>query len=905
MTDTGSTPAVALRALLEDLPEHLRERVHVPSARAVRRGAPFVLYWMRTAVRGHENAALDVALEAAGRLETGVLVYHALSERYPFASDRHHRFILDGARDVEEELAARGIPYAFHLEREGPQPGCRGRHLVTLAERAALVVTEDATWGALRRWTASLSEAVDPPLLLVDSACVFPSRLVPAAASTRAYRFRDAISPRWDERLAAGWTDAPVPPSADFTTAEAPGGGVFDLPFSPMDFRGSEGQRLPDDAWHDRVSEWIACCRIDHAVPPIPGSPGGSRAGYARWAAFRDRRLGGYAHRRNDALADGVSRLSPYLHYGHVSPLRIAAEARRVGGKGADKFLDELLVWRELAHAFCMHEPNHGRVSALPDWARQTLASHEADERPALPSWAQLARAKTGDALWDAAQRSLLVHGELHNNVRMTWGKSVLGWTPDAATALEILIDLNHRYALDGRDPNSYAGILWCLGGLDRPFEPEKPIFGRVRPRSTDHHARRLDVDEYVRRTRRPAVERAPRVAVVGAGVAGLACANTLVDQGWDVVVVDKARRPGGRANTRESRADATLRFDHGAQFFTARDARFRRFVDAWVHEGWVAEWRTELLRLRTDGDAETLPVREEDPRWVAVPGMQALCDRLADGLDVRCGVRVARIQRTESSTDDEAATAASTMGPGEWVLHSEDGAVVGSFDTVVVTAPPAQAADLFDTTGDLEATAWAGVARGCDVAPTWAALFEFVAEDAPTGLSADAILSGLQGVAWAARDSSKPGRATEDAEGASVERWVVHGSADFSREHIEADSETVAELLLGALVRVVEGVGGRAGRPRRAEAHRWRYALVESGPDGDCRVSRSGLAWAGDVFDTAGRARIEAAWLSGVAAAGRLMNRAGAGVPAPHPGEIASGRDSDAPSVAQGSLFE
>jgi predicted NAD/FAD-dependent oxidoreductase len=531
--------------------------------------------------------------------------------------------------------------------------------------------------------------------------------------------------------------------------------------------------------------------------------------------------------------------------------------------------------------------------------------AHEADERSRLPSWAQLAREKTGDGLWDAAQRSLLIHGELHNNVRMTWGKAVLRWTPDAAAALRTLVDLDHRYALDGRDPNSYAGILWCLGGLDRPFEPERPILGRIRPRSTADHARRLDVDEYARRTRRPAVEDAPRVAVIGAGVAGLACATTLADQGWGVVVVEKARRPGGRANTRESRTDATLRFDHGAQYFTARDPRFRRFVDAWVHEGWVAEWRCDILRVGADGAADLLPLPDETQRWVAVPGMQEMCDRLAQGLDVRCGVRVVRIERTETRPPVEAANAALEPPPCQWVLTGENGAVLGSFDAVVVTAPPAQAADLFDTTGDAEAIAWARVARDADVAPTWAAMFEFDESDAPIGLAADAILVQQGPVAWAARDSSKPGRGTEDATGAPVERWVVHGSPDFSREHLEATPEFVARTLLGALTRMVEGIGGRVGRPRQSEAHRWRYALARTGPDGDGRVSRSGLAWAGDVFDAAGRGRIEAAWLSGVAVAGRLLGRPASGTPTPHPGASVSCANDGGPSVAQGSLFE
>jgi photolyase PhrII len=879
--------APSLGPLLDRLPAHLSERVHVRSSGAPKPDAPFVLYWMRTAVRGHENAALDVALETARALGTGVLVYHALSERYPFASDRHHRFILDGARDVEEEMRARGIPYAFHLERagEGPRGPHRGPHLLTLAERAALVVTEDATWATLRRWTDRVADSLSTPLLLVDAACVYPSRRVPGKVADRAFKFRKAVEREWEVRIAAGWPEAAAPGAlaAD-----------FDLPFEPLDFTDDEGGRLGDEVWNARAAAWIAACRIDHGVPPIPGTQGGSRAGYARWTAFRDGGLRGYARRRNDALDDGVSRMSPYLHYGHVSPLRIAREAAEVGGKGAEKYLDELLVWRELAHAFCHHHPDHDHVSVLPGWARETLAAHERDARPRLLTWEELARGESGDALWDACQRSLLVHGELHNNLRMTWGKEVLNWTPDAESALRMLLDLNHRYALDGRDPNSYGGILWCLGGLDRPFDPEKPIFGRVRPRSTAGHARRLDVEEYARRTARPAVQQPPRVAVIGAGVSGLACANTLADQGWSVVVLDKGRRPGGRANTRESREEEARRFDHGAQYFTARDPRFRRHVESWAGQGWVSEWRAEILRVAADGATELLPARRGDPRWVADPGMQELGEQLAAGLDVRCGARVERIEPAHASEVEEVGASAPERG---WVLITTEGERIGPVEHVVVTAPPAQAAELFDSTGDAEAAAWAEEARSVSVAPTWAAMFEFEDVEAPAGIGADALLADGHAISWAARDSSKPGRAPGD-------RWVVHASPAHSRDHLEADREEMAERLLHDLRGLIERAGGRVGTPRWSEAHRWRYALAEEGPDGDCRLSTSGLAWAGDAFEAAGRARVEAAWLSGVAVAGRLLHRAAAGRPSPHPGQPDGARPRAAAS-AQGSLFD
>ena len=177
--------------------------------------------------------------------------------------------------------------------------------------------------------------------------------------------------------------------------------------------------------------------------------------------------------------------------------MRIAREAAETGGKGAEKFLDELVIWRELAHNLCFYR--HGLVESLavlPSWARATLVAHPQDPRERRSREA-LARGRTGDRLWDLAQASLMRHGELHNNVRMTWGKAILDWTEGREQALAVLIDLNHRFALNGSDPNSYGGLLWCLGLFDWPFPPEKPVLGIVRPRSTASHAKRLDLERY------------------------------------------------------------------------------------------------------------------------------------------------------------------------------------------------------------------------------------------------------------------------------------------------------------------------------------------------------------------------------------------------------------------------
>ena len=432
-------------SLLTSLPNALAERTRAIGGEGFNCSGEFALYWMRSAIRVDENQALQVAVEFANRLGLPLLVYQGLSERYPFASDRHHTFILQGAQDVQLALSEKKIAYALHVER----PEHRGPHLKALAQRSAVVVTEDMPTEPLRSWTARLRSDIECSLFAVDTACVVPMQLV-GKSYERAFAFRDATRELYAERISSNWRDCDL--DNDFPSS-------IKLPFEPIDLSVVD------------IASVVGQCEIDHSIGPVPHTIGGSVAGYQRWQDFKANGLGKYDRRRNNALVDGVSRMSPYLHYGMVAPTRIAREAKAEESKGAKKFLDELLIWRELAYVFCHYRHDHGRVSAIPDWARETLREHEGDTRE-LMSWESMSRGQTGHALWDSAQRSLLIHGELHNNVRMTWGKAILNWMPDAKQSLARLIDLNHRYALDGRDPASYGGILWCLGQFDRPFKP-------------------------------------------------------------------------------------------------------------------------------------------------------------------------------------------------------------------------------------------------------------------------------------------------------------------------------------------------------------------------------------------------------------------------------------------------
>jgi photolyase PhrII len=799
------------------LPKHLLERVRVIGKAPIDSSKDFVLYWMRTAARVDENPALDTARWIAHELGLPFFIYHALSERYEYASDRHHTFILEGARDVQVQADERGLPYAFHLERSGSDR----RYLSKLAASAACVVTEDMPVPPASNFLRALRWSTTSAILAVDTACVVPMKLV-GKAHTRAYEYRDATSGLYQSRLRKPWPDVDLP--IRFFDVES-------LPFPSIDLTSADPVQL------------VAQCDIDHSIGPVLDTQGGSIAGYRRWERFRDEKLRKYARLRNDPPADGSSRMSAYLHYGMVSPMRIAREASESNSESADKYLDELLIWRELAYAFCFHREDCHRWSAIPDWAQATLYKHVIDRRSNVYSWEQLARGKTDDELWNAAQKSLLIHGELHNNVRMTWGKALLEWTSSPREALRNMIDLNHRYALDGRDPASYGGILWCLGQFDRPFFPEQPIFGTVRTRPLSVHAQRLDVAKYSESVAHSRSSMPPSIVVIGAGVSGAMAARTLADHGLRVTVFDKSRGVAGRMSLRRTE---TAEFDHGAQYFTARHPDFRRYVKSWVEQGVVAPWVGKIVSYDRAANNAAMPgtipifdMKETSPieRFVGTPAMTSLAKHILRDVDVLAETRIEKILKNHD----------------QFELFSDQGRSFGTFDRAIVALPAPQAGALLTEFGEL-----AAILGKVSYDPCWCVMAEF---DKRLELPwVGAFVNGGP-LRWMARNQTKPGRCR------TGECLVLHADPVWSTEHLDDASEAVSEELISVFW---QAVGLDRQVPRNSIAHRWRYSIPRTPTSERCLAEADSRLIA--CGDWAGGPKVEGAFLSGVAAAGRIL---------------------------------
>ncbi|HET9314563.1 MAG TPA: deoxyribodipyrimidine photolyase [Vicinamibacteria bacterium] len=469
------------------------------NAHPTRASGEYVLYWMQAFRRLHHNHALDYALRCADELARPLVVYEGLRLDYPWASARLHRFVLEGMQDNAREAARAGVNYWPFVEtRRSPARGLVAR----LASRAALVVTDDFPCFLVPDQSQAVARRVSVPVWAVDSNGVVPLALLQPAVSAAAH-----LRPRIHKAFAEAW--------AHRATARPR--------FSDVARRPVEA---PFETWRaDDLDAFVRTLPIDHAVAPVAETPGGARAARARLRAFVTRRLRGYAESRSQPSApdDGhASGLSPYLHFGHLSIEQVAAEVlASTGGWSVDDlqidargrregffsddadvnaFLDEALTWRDVGFQWhwTRRKDAASLEAALPAWALATLRAHARDRRAFTYTLEEWEAGETHDPLWNAAQRELVATGVIHNYLRMLWGKKVIEWSRTPAEAYRTLVHLNNKYALDGRDPNSYTGILWCFGLFDRPWAPERPVLGTVRYMSSENTARKFRVQPYL-----------------------------------------------------------------------------------------------------------------------------------------------------------------------------------------------------------------------------------------------------------------------------------------------------------------------------------------------------------------------------------------------------------------------
>ena len=480
-----------------------KSRIRILSDQHPAEAGEFVVYWMTTARRAHWNFGLDRAVELALSLDRPLLVLEPLRVGYRWASERFHRFIVEGMLDNAGAFAGTNVNYFPYVE---PAPGAGSGLLEALMERAAAMVADDYPGFFLPRMLEAAAARSTVRMEAVDSNGILPIH-TPGRVFHRAYDFRRYLQ----KELSPFLFEAPA--SSPNLEELAP----------PITLPAELHKRWPMADLEQLLSDGIAELPIDHMVMPGP-LVGGPQAAGQHLADFVANKLSDYGQDRNRPEGEGTSGLSSYLHFGHISThevLHSLAEhegwspwdlgditsGKRTGwwnlSEPAEAFLDQIVTWRELGFNAACQQKTPGeeeRIESLPPWAQLTLSEHRDDPRPYVYTIDQFERAETHDDLWNAAQNQLRKEGRIQNYLRMLWGKKILHWSESPETALAIMTELNNKYALDGRDPNSSSGIRWVLGMYDRAWGPERPVFGKIRFMSEANTRRKMRVDAYIER---------------------------------------------------------------------------------------------------------------------------------------------------------------------------------------------------------------------------------------------------------------------------------------------------------------------------------------------------------------------------------------------------------------------
>jgi deoxyribodipyrimidine photo-lyase len=491
------------------MPDHENSSREVPALRVRQLGSgelhaagDYVLYWMTAFRRTEWNFALQQAVNWAVKLKKPLVVLEALQSGYRWASDRLHHFVVQGMVDNQQRLTKKsGVTYYPYLE---PHHDTGNGLLAALAERACVVVGDDYPCFFLPHMLNAATKQIRVRFEVVDSNGLLPLRAAEKVFA-RAFDFRRFLQ----QNLLPHLDECPLPdPLARVRLAK-----TFELPAQI-----TRKWPVADPSELVKNQKYLAQLPNDHTVKPVE-TTGGAKAAQKTLRDFVKHKLEVYDTERNRVELEATSGLSPYLHFGQISSHQVFTEvteadgwnpsrvSKKVSGSAQDwwgtsaaveAFIDQLATWRELGFNMCWQRDDYDQFDSLPPWAIATLEKHAKDKREHVYSLAEFEAAETHDELWNAAQRQLVETGTIHNYLRMLWGKKILHWAASPRAALDTMLELNNKYALDGRDPNSYSGIFWCLGRYDRPWGPERPIFGTIRYMTSDSTRRKMKVAGYL-----------------------------------------------------------------------------------------------------------------------------------------------------------------------------------------------------------------------------------------------------------------------------------------------------------------------------------------------------------------------------------------------------------------------
>jgi len=441
-----------------------KERISLLNDEKTQEGS-YVLYWMQASARAHYNHTLEYAAKYANEHDKPLLIYFGLTDDFPEANQRHYHFLLEGLRETQQELKNRDLQMVIQFEK--PPEGA-----VKLAEEASLMVTDCGYLPLQREWRQEAAKTIECPLIQVESDVVVPV---------------ETASPK--EEYTAGTIRRKIQKNLN----------KFMVPLKIRKIHHSslglefESLNLLD------IEKVIKKLKIDDSVKKVNWIQGGNITALNHLESFLKNKLDHFGDLRNDPTKNYLSNMSPYLHFGQISPLYIAISVSETGGPGVEPYLEELIIRRELSMNFVFYDQNYDNFNCLPEWAQKTLLEHARDPREYLYTLEELENAKTHDPYWNAAQKEMVHLGKMHGYMRMYWGKKILEWTKNPLQAYHTALYLNNKYQIDGRDPNGFTGVAWCFGKHDRAWK-ERDIFGKVRYMNDNGLRRKFKIDLYVER---------------------------------------------------------------------------------------------------------------------------------------------------------------------------------------------------------------------------------------------------------------------------------------------------------------------------------------------------------------------------------------------------------------------
>jgi len=428
----------------------------------------YIIYWMQASQRIHYNQALDTAIIMANDRSLPLIVYFELIDHFPDANLRHYHFMLEGLKEVSRELKKMQIRFVINC------PSVKGYpDLNELSRNAVMVITDCGYLNFQRMWRKKVATQLPCMMIQIESNVIIPVVTASPKEEYSAGTFRPKIKRLLQDYLQPMRMSKPIHSSLDFKIKSFP---------------------------IDNIPKSLHQLALDFSIPPSTFYRGGTDQAEKYLAQFIREKIIKYETLSNDPSHDYLSHMSPYLHFGQISPLHIALRIQEeTPAEVSENYLEELIVRRELAINYVYYNQYYDQFSGLPDWAKKTMDEHKYDIRHHIYPIDELEQAMTHDPYWNAAQNEMVITGKMHGYMRMYWGKKIIEWTPTPREAFKHSLYLNNKYELDGRDPNGFTGVAWCFGKHDRAWK-ERPIFGKIRYMNDNGLKRKFNINSYVKR---------------------------------------------------------------------------------------------------------------------------------------------------------------------------------------------------------------------------------------------------------------------------------------------------------------------------------------------------------------------------------------------------------------------